>query len=814
MEIELAFNELHGSCKLDGQNYVMWHRQIQYFLHHKKILDHLTTSTAEPIGPENGQTAQYRRELDAYNKWLEQDMSARFIMLSCMHDNLIREYENPTAKELWEVLKVAYGSTSASRLRALTLRFNQYVLDPKHSMIQYLDVMKDMIRELQNAGCELSDEQQVLVVLSVASHLKLEADRRESECAQQAVFVAHTGQRKLHKGKRWNKSTGAGPSNSQSQKKNLAPQDIGATKHVTRDQAGFVNYHRVPACSHYIAMGNGTQEEVLGIGSYQLKLSTGCELLLSDVQYAPNIRCNLLSVTALMGQGFSFLFEQMSLSIYFGKDLYGLGFMNNGFFMLELANEFVSYVSSSVNIHDIFVLWHARLGHIGQERMTRLAREGLLGSLAKVNHPVCEPCMVGKACRKPFGKAKRPTCPLELVHSDICGPMNVRACHGAFYFLTFIDDYSRYGSVYLLSLRSKALECFKRFLAEVENQREMNLKVLRTDRGREYLSEQFKRICEDKGIIRHLTIPYTPQQNGVAERRNQTLLEMARSMMAQANLPISFWGDAILTVAYILNRVPSKSIPSTPYELWHGRKPSLESLCQWGSAGYCEHSKGYVMYGEYPNKGMTEIESHDVDFLEEDFPSISEVKGNFELYELRDPQGGASITVEANVEEYLPSVQIEGESFMWASVDIDEPATYEEAVTSPNANEWITAMKEEMSSMAKNNVWELVDLPTGRKTIGNKWVLKVKRKADGSIDKFKARLVAKGYTQNEMDVKTAFLNGELDEEICMDQPEGFQGMGLKRKVCRLKRSIYGLKQSSSSVLSISSSHHIDRLYDD
>ncbi|KAL0421930.1 UNVERIFIED_CONTAM: Retrovirus-related Pol polyprotein from transposon TNT 1-94 [Sesamum latifolium] len=150
--------------------------------------------------------------------------------------------------------------------------------------------------------------------------------------------------------------------------------------------------------------------------------------------------------------------------------------------------------------------------------------------------------------------------------------------------------------------------------------------------------------------------------------------------------------------------------------------------------------------------------------------------------------------------------EIEGESFMCASVDIDEPATYEEAVTSPNANEWITAMKEEMSSMAKNNVWELVDLPAGRKTIGNKWVLKVKRKADESIDKFKARLVAKGYTQREgidyeetfspvvrfasvrlilaivahldlelfqMDVKTAFLNGELDEEIYMDQPEGF-----------------------------------------
>ncbi|KAL0302117.1 UNVERIFIED_CONTAM: hypothetical protein Scaly_3042900 [Sesamum calycinum] len=114
----------------------------------------------KPIEPKNGQTAHYRHELDAYNKWLEQDMSARFTMLSCMNDNLIREYKNyPMTKALLEVLKVAYDSTSATRLRALTLRFNQYVLDPKHSMIQHLDVMKDMIRELQNVSCELSDEQ-------------------------------------------------------------------------------------------------------------------------------------------------------------------------------------------------------------------------------------------------------------------------------------------------------------------------------------------------------------------------------------------------------------------------------------------------------------------------------------------------------------------------------------------------------------------------------------------------------------------------------------------------------------------------------
>ena len=118
----------------------------------------------------------------------------------------------------------------------------------------------------------------------------------------------------------------------------------------------------------------------------------------------------------------------------------------------------------------------------------------------------------------------------------------------------------------------------------VENQMEKTIKTLTTDRGRKYLSEQFRELCENKGIRRQLTILGTPQQNGVTDRRNRTLLDIVRSMMAQANLPISFWGDALMAVAYILNRVPSKSVPSTPYELCSGKKPDLSNLRPWGCA--------------------------------------------------------------------------------------------------------------------------------------------------------------------------------------------------------------------------------------
>jgi hypothetical protein len=124
--------------------------------------------------------------------------------------------------------------------------------------------------------------------------------------------------------------------------------------------------------------------------------------------------------------------------------------------------------------------------------------------------------------------------PLQLIHSDICGPINVRARHGGSYFIIFINDFTRYGHVYLISHKSEALDCFRRYVSLVESQLDKSIKALRTDCGQ-------------------LTMPQTPQQNGVSERRNQTLLEMVRSIMVQANLPNSYWEDAILTVAYILN---------------------------------------------------------------------------------------------------------------------------------------------------------------------------------------------------------------------------------------------------------------------
>ena len=140
--------------------------------------------------------------------------------------------------------------------------------------------------------------------------------------------------------------------------------------------------------------------------------------------------------------------------------------------------------------------------------------------------------------------------------------------------------------MYLIRYKYENFERFKEFRNEVEKQLRRSIKSLRSDRGGEYLSQAFLDYLKDNGILSQWTPPYTPQHNGVAERRNRTLLDLVRSMMGKANLPKSFWGYALETVVYILNRVSSKSVEVTPYEIWTNKKPYLSYMKVWGCLAY------------------------------------------------------------------------------------------------------------------------------------------------------------------------------------------------------------------------------------
>ncbi|KAL0405511.1 UNVERIFIED_CONTAM: Retrovirus-related Pol polyprotein from transposon TNT 1-94 [Sesamum latifolium] len=166
---------------------------------------------------------------------------------------------------------------------------------------------------------------------------------------------------------------------------------------------------------------------------------------------------------------------------------------------------------------------------------------------------------------------------------NVCGPLSIPARGGFSYFITFTKDHSRYDYVYLMRYKSEAFGRFKEYRLEVENQTNRKIKALRSDQGGDYLSGEFIDYLKENGILSQWTPPGSPQLNGVAERRNRTLLDMVRSMMSFTELPPFFWGYALEMAAKLLNIAPSKSVPQTSYEIWHDKPASYKYLRVWGS---------------------------------------------------------------------------------------------------------------------------------------------------------------------------------------------------------------------------------------
>jgi hypothetical protein len=200
----------------------------------------------------------------------------------------------------------------------------------------------------------------------------------------------------------------------------------------------------------------------------------------------------------------------------------------------------------------------------------------------------CRGCELGKSSRKPFLRGKKKTTRLfEVIHSDLGGPVD-RSIQGSTYYATFIDDYSRHAAVYPLKSKERFVQAFKTFLAWGETQSSQKLRALHSDRGGEYMAGSVGELLDEKGIERHLTMPGSPQQNGVAERFNRTIMDKAMAMVHAAGLSDGFWECAVLAAAHIYNRSPTRTLSwRTPFELWNsGEIPDVSHLCIFGCKGY------------------------------------------------------------------------------------------------------------------------------------------------------------------------------------------------------------------------------------
>ncbi|KAJ9709547.1 hypothetical protein PVL29_001161 [Vitis rotundifolia] len=455
--------------------------------------------------------------------------------------------------------------------------------------------------------------------------------------------------------------------------------------------------------------------------------------------------------------------------------------------------------------------------------------------------------------------------------------------------------------------RAELFSIFQKFYAEIQTQFNISIRVLRSDNAREYFSAPFTSFMSHHGILHQSSCAHTPQQNGVAERKNRHLVETARTILLHSNVPFRFWGDAVLTACYLINRMPSSILhdqilhsllfPDQPLYFLpprvfgctcfvHILTPGQDKLSAKAMkclfVGYSRLQKGYRCYSLETHRYFI---SADVTFFE-DSPFFSTTSESLPISEVlpipivsppdampprplqvyhRRPRVVAPLPfAEAPADSLpipsaspapalsspndLPIAVRKGirstrnphpiynflsyhrlsspySAFVSAISSVSLPKSTHEALSHPG---WRQAMVDEMAALHSNGTWDLVVLPSGKSTVGCRWVYAVKVGPDGQVDRLKARLVAKGYTQvygsdygdtfspvakiasvrlllslaamcswplYQLDIKNAFLHGDLAEEVYMEQPPGFVAQGESGLVCRLRRSLYGLKQS-------------------
>lgn len=578
-------------------------------------------------------------------------------------------------------------------------------------------------------------------------------------------------------------------------------------------------------------------------------------------------------------------------------------------------------------------LWHRRFCHINinSKSIEELRQKGFVRGLDyhKVNSDLCHGCCIGKSTKVPCKRINRRQSRgvLELIHSDLCGPMPVKSIGGSRYIMTLIDDYSRKTMVYFLKNKDEAVRNIKIFISKVERDKGLKIKRFRSDNGLEYCNKELRDFFDKLGIKHERSCIETPQMNGVAERINRTLMDLVRSMLTSTKLPPSFWAEATSAAAYVKNRMIHANLENrVPEGIWNEKPPSVKHLKAYGClayahlpqqgrrkldpraracvlVGYSSQTKGYRLWDikreeiiqtkhvrfdetklgyeqaeDTANQVLFEIpydksskgeQESDVTQDVTDNQQGSDDDSNKEKYVRTEPiltrsrsmaQRKTEDSDEEPSNEHDEQSDTQGKKIVGESssrtekqalgrpkkkipnpygckgkpkdkvelnlMQIREPQNLEEALSSPQSDEWIHAVEEELSNLKRLKTWKAVELPMSKNCIDSKWVFKLKRDTNGKIARFKARLVARGFNQKEgidydqtyapvarfaivrfllaasvtfgwltrhIDIKSAYLNGHLKEELYMRLPALHKNE--ETRTVKLLRPIYGLKQS-------------------
>jgi hypothetical protein len=499
-------------------------------------------------------------------------------------------------------------------------------------------------------------------------------------------------------------------------------------------------------------------------------------------------------------------------------------------------------------------LWHSRLGHLGIHTLNKTISKscvtGLPEKKLKVPRNPCGSCSLAKSQHRPFISDSRgaANCVGDFVAADLMGPYP-DSLEGFKYVMVIQDVFSRLASVVGLSTKAAAPSELLKWISKFELQTECKIKTVRTDNAGEFTSKAFEKSLSERSIIHELAVPYEHHQNGQVERTNRTLMEMTRSFLVHAKLPVTLWMHAMKHAAWIFNRLVHADAILTPFQIVMGRSPSFEMIRTFGCRAYlhdiehdkkirprstalihigiAETSNGWLLWDPCTNKV---VRGASVIFHEHDLPS--QLTTSTSLNPLLN-----SIEV-SGLEAVIDSIQLTGlgdfslfEQFhlqdaaldsisSLANIISDAPNSFWEAMASHLADCWKEACEVELGMMADLHVWDIVQRTLDMEILGCRWVFAVKRSQTGDILCFKARLVAQGFKQilginfaetfaslrlllafaskrgwpvKSFDVKSAFLHSPIDHEVYVRPPEGLNVPD--GHVLRLRKALYGTKQA-------------------
>lgn len=364
--------------------------------------------------------------------------------------------------------------------------------------------------------------------------------------------------------------------------------DSGATHHVSGDSSAFSSIR--PTSGTHVRSAGGQSHHVTGVGNVDIQLSSGEIKTVPSVLYTPGITKNLLSVGTLADQHKTLVFRSNGCFVLDNTtlkvEIFAPRETSKGLYRLLGTQKSVESEVNLLNPNSPATLWHKRLGHFHTKGIQRMIHFEAVKGLPHLHfaNQTCSGCQLEKHARTKMPKqaTHHASKILELVHSDVCGPFKVNSLGGCRYFVTFIDDFSKKIWIYFLTNKNQVLSKFQHFVHLMKTTTGQVVKTLRTDNGGEYTSKDFSNFCSSKGISRELTPLYTLERNGVAERRNRSLLDITRCLLIDKSLPRHLWEEAVKAAGDILNLCSTKQHPDkTPDELFYGKKPSISHLSLW-----------------------------------------------------------------------------------------------------------------------------------------------------------------------------------------------------------------------------------------